>query len=107
VCDIDDPRGVVSRFEVEHTDAGLRDLVRRLGRADGVAIERPDGPVIDVLLEAGLRVVLIAGRHVKALRTRHGLAGNRDGASDAFVLADALRSDGLLRRRGRRAGRPR
>ena len=39
-------------------------------------------------------VVVIASRHVKALRTRHGLAGNKDDRSDAFILADALRTDG-------------
>ena len=32
-----------------------------------VAIERPDGPVIDALFAAGLEVVVIASRHVKAL----------------------------------------
>jgi transposase len=94
VCVVDRQGGIASRFEVEHTDAGLRELVRRLKDVEGVAIERPDGPVIDALLKAGLRVVVIASRHVKALRTRHGLAGNKDDASDAFVLADALRTDG-------------
>jgi transposase len=94
VCVVDGRGGVVSRFEVEHTDAGLRELVRRLGDVDGVAIERPDGPVIDALLEAGLPVVVIASRQVKALRTRHGLAGNKDDRSDALILADALRTDG-------------
>ena len=73
---------------------GCGELVRRLDGVEGVAIERPDGPVIDGLLEAELRVVVIASRHVKALRTRHGLAGNKDDRSDAFVLADALRTDG-------------
>jgi transposase len=94
VCVVDDGGGVVARFEAQHTEAGLRELVRRLRDVDGVAIERPDGPVIDALLEAGLRVVVIASRHVKALRTRHGLAGNKDDAADALVLADALRTDG-------------
>jgi transposase len=79
---------------VEHTDAGLRELARRLRGIDGVAIERPDGPVVDALLEAGLPVFVIASRHVKALRTRHGLAGNKDDRMDAFILADALRTDG-------------
>ena len=38
---------------VEHTTAGLRELVAFLGRhgVGEVAIERPDGPVIDTLLE--------------------------------------------------------
>ena len=94
VCVVDDEGGIVSRFEVEHTEAGLRELVRRLKDVVGVAIERPDGPIIDALLGADLRVVVIASRHVKALRTRHGLAGNKDDRMDALVLADALRTDG-------------
>ena len=94
VCVVDDRGGVVSRFEVVHTDAGLRDLVRRLKDVDGVAIERPDGPVIDALLGGDRRVVVIASRLGKALPTRHGLAGNKDDRSDALILADALRTDG-------------
>jgi transposase len=94
VCVIDEQGQVTVRFEVDHDATGLRELVRRLRDVDGVAIERPDGPVIDALLGADLRVVVIASRHVKALRTRHGLAGNKDDRSDAFVLADALRTDG-------------
>ena len=96
ICVIDGSGSVIERFEVEHTEAGLRDLVRRLraSHVGGVAIERPDGPVIDALLEAGLRVVVIASRHVKALRTRYGLAGNKDDRADAYILADVLRTDG-------------
>lgn len=94
VCVIDGEGGVTTRFEVAHTEAGLRELVRRLRGGEGVAIERPDGPVVDALLGAGIPVVVVASRHVKALRTRHGLAGNKDDRSDAYVLADALRTDG-------------
>ena len=94
VCLVDGQGRAVARFEVEHTDAGLRELVRRLTGVEGVAIERPDGPVVEALLEAGLPVVVIASRHVKALRARHGLVGNKDDRADAYVLADALRTDG-------------
>ena len=40
----------VHRCTVEHTAAGLRELVKVLGKhgVGEVAIERPDGPVIDV-----------------------------------------------------------
>ena len=93
VCVIDQHGTAITRFEVEHTSTALRELVRRLAGVEGVAIERPDGPVIDALTGAGLRVVVIASRHVKALRTRHGLAGNKDDRADAFILADALRTD--------------
>jgi len=96
VCIIDEHGTVLERYEIEHTTPGLRDLVGRLraSRVSGVAIERPDGPLIDALLEAGPRVVVIASRHVKGLRTRYGLAGNKDDHADAYILADVLRTDG-------------
>ena len=99
VCVVDGRGRAVARFEVEHTEAGLRELVRRLTGVEGVAIERPDGPVVEALLEAGLPVVVIASRQVKALRARHGLVGNKDDRADAYVLADALRTDGHRLRR--------
>ena len=58
-----------------------------------MAIERPDGPVVDALLEAGLGVVVIAPNQLKNLRGRYGSAGNKDDAFDAYVLADVLRTD--------------
>ena len=96
VCVIDGSGTVLERFEIEHTEAGLRTLVHEFGVRDvsGIAIERPDGPVIDALLDAGLRVIVIASRHIKALRTRYGLSGNKDDHTDAYILADVLRTDG-------------
>ena len=91
-----DPRGIqLERFKVAHTTPGLRHLVARLHRAGvlEVAIERPDGPVVDALLEAGLGVVVIAPNQLKNLRGRYGSAGNKDDAFDAYVLADVLRTD--------------
>jgi len=55
--------------------------------------ERPDGPVVDALLAAGLTVFVIAPNQVKNLRGRYGSAGNKDDRFDAFVLADTLRTD--------------
>ena len=96
VCVIDQAGSVLERYEVAHDDAGLRHLVRRLtaARVEGVAIERPDGPLVDALLAVELTVVVIASRHVKALRTRYSLAGNKDDRADAYILADVLRTDG-------------
>jgi transposase len=91
-----DARGrEISRHTIEHSAAGLRELVSVLARA-GVAeaaIERPDGPVIDALLSAGITVVVISPNQVKNLRGRYGAAGNKDDRFDAFVLADTLRTD--------------
>jgi transposase len=83
------------RFSVEHRAADLRRLVNRLRRVGvvEVAIERPDGPVVDALIEAGLVVFVIAPNQIKNLRSRYGQAGNKDDRFDAYVLADVLRTD--------------
>src|SRR5262245_25767491 len=72
VAVVDAHGGQVERFTVKHTTTGLRQLTRRLGRAGvcEVAIERPDGPAVDALLEAGLGVVVIAPNQLKNLRSR-------------------------------------
>jgi transposase len=87
---------VLEELQVGHEAVGLETLVRRL-QAHGVArasIERPDGPVVEALLEAGTEVVVVPPRVVKALRSRYGLAANKCDRSDAFMLADVLRTDG-------------
>lgn len=85
----------IHRCTLEHTSAGLRQLVNLLGKhgVAEVAIERPDGPVVETLLAAGLTVVVVSPNQVKNLRGRYGSAGNKDDRFDAFVLADTLRTD--------------
>ena len=96
VCVIDDEGVVLDRFEVQQRARALAGMTQRLHRwgVRRVAIERPDGPVVEVLLGAGLEVVVISPRQVRAFRLRHGTAGNKDDRFDAYVLADALRTDG-------------
>jgi len=96
VAVVDRAGAVVDEFDVAHSAAGLEEMVRRLKKHDvrRVAIERPDGPVVEVLLEAGLEVVVVSSRSVKALRERYGTAGNKSDRGDAYVLADCLRTDG-------------
>ena len=92
---VDARGGEIARRTVEHSAAGLRELVAVLAGAGAgeAAIERPDGPVIDALLGAGITVVVISPNQVKNLRGRYGSAGNKDDRFDAFVLADTLRTD--------------
>lgn len=96
VAVVDADGQAVVEFDVPHTADGLSDLCRRLRKTkvQRVAIERPDGPVVEALLEADLEVVVVSSRAVKALRTRYGSAGNKCDRTDAFVLADCLRTDG-------------
>jgi transposase len=43
-----------------------------------VAIERPDGPVVEALLGGGITAVVISPNQLKNLRSRYGSAGNKD-----------------------------
>ncbi|SDT36714.1 Transposase [Microlunatus soli] len=95
VCVVDGRGHRVDQTLVEHTADGLRKLIKFLidHGVGEVAIERPDGPIVDALLQADLTVVVISPNQVKNLRGRYGSAGNKDDRFDAFVLADTLRTD--------------
>jgi transposase len=96
VCIIDAHGSVVLKFEITHDAAGLAELRRRLKAAHvaAIAIERPSGLIVDALLEAGLQVVPIHPNVVKATRPRYRSHGGKSDASDAYLLADLLRTDG-------------
>ncbi len=95
VCVMDAAGTVQWRHTVTHSRAGLARLTARLRelQVTRVGIERPDGPVVEALLEAGLPVAVVPPRQVKNLRSRYGRAG-KDDRFDAYVLADAMRTDG-------------
>lgn len=95
ICIVDQDGQRVEEVTVPHTRPGLARitvLLRRCG-VDRVGIERGDGPVVEHLIREGFEVVVISARQVKSLRARYGSAGNKDDRFDAFVLADALRTD--------------
>ncbi len=100
------PRGErVEEQAVPHTGAGLAALgSRRRQRVSdpariAVAIEVPHGAVVDVLLEQGCHVFAINPKQLDRFRDRHTVAGAKDDRRDAFVAADALRTDrGAFRR---------
>jgi transposase len=96
ICLIDEQGSVQAQFDVAHSAEGLAELVRRLRAAVvyAVAIERPSGLIVDTLVEAGLAVVPIHPNVVKATRPRYRSHGGKSDASDAYLLADLLRTDG-------------
>lgn len=97
VCVIDAAGAVRDRFEIAHDCEGLAELMRRLrrfGASVRIAIERPSGLLVDALIEAGHQVFPIHPNAVKASRPRYRSHGAKSDASDAYLLADLLRTDG-------------
>lgn len=78
-----------------HDEAGIRELIARM-RALGVvrvAIERPDGLLVERLLGAGLVVLPVHPNMLKATRARYGASGGKSDGFDAFCLAELARTD--------------
>lgn len=92
VCVVDGAGAVVLRLAVTHDAAGLDELCKRLAKlaptgAIPIAIERPSGLIVDVLLDAGHPVVPIYPNAVKACRPRYRAAGGKSDPGDAYMLA--------------------
>ena len=96
VCVIDEHGTVCKQWEVAHDAEGLRELLRQLRALHvlRIAIERPSGLLVDALVDVGLQVVPIHPNAVKASRPRYRSHGGKSDASDAYLLADLLRTDG-------------
>ena len=98
LCVVDEQGAVVAQFGFAHTERGIAGALERLAKLGDaselpLAIERPDGLLVDRLLEAGHEVVPIHPNAFHASRPRwEGAAGKSD-VGDAFRLADLLRTD--------------
>jgi len=58
-----------------------------------VAIERPDGVLVERLLEAGVQVLALHPNQVKAARDRFRASGGKSDRFDRFVLCELARTD--------------
>jgi transposase len=92
-------RTIAERW-VEHRGDSLAELVDWLrqqssesGSALAAAIEIPRGAIVETLLEHGFAVFAINPKQLDRFRDRYSPAGAKDDRRDAFVLADALRTD--------------
>lgn len=81
--------------EVAHDEQGITELCETLLAAGviRVAVERPDGLLIERLLDAGLVVLPLHPNQVKAARPRFSVSGGKSDRFDAFVLAELARTD--------------
>jgi transposase len=96
VCVLDAGGEMAAGFTVEHSADGIAALIRRLARYGQagdlpVAIERPDGRLAGLLLEAGHPVVPVKPNAIKTWRDGEVLSGAKSDAGDAAVIAEYLR----------------
>jgi len=73
--------------------AWLMELCDRQPATVAIAIERPNGVLVDALLEHGFAVFSINPKQLDRFRDRFSVAGAKDDSRDALVLASSLRTD--------------
>lgn len=94
VCISEEGR-VSERFSTTHDERGIAALAERLLKLGvyRVAIERPEGILVERLLAAGLEVLPIHPNQVKAARARFAVAHGKSDRFDGYVLAELARTD--------------
>jgi len=100
VCVLDAERKVVKEMKVEHSGAGIAELVELLLKLSdnhpeqvAVAIEMPRGAVVETLVERQFAVFSLNPKQMDRFRDRHTVPGAKDDSRDAFVMADSLWTD--------------
>jgi len=98
VAVVDEQGALLEEFRVTHDAPGLERLLRHLdaaGGAQGVLLGIESGAplLLDQLLEQDYTIYVINPRQADRFRDRHTMAGAKDDRLDAFVLADAVRTD--------------
>lgn len=100
VCLLDGEGAMLAERQVEHTAgaihafiAAMLDRVTGCAERVAVAIEVPRGSLVETFIEHGFHVYAINPKQLDRFRDRHTVAGAKDDRRDAYVLADALRTD--------------
>ena len=94
-CVVDQSGRIVEGRRYRHDERGLRALCNRLVElhVQLVAVERPDGLLIERLLDSGLHVIAVHPNKLAAMRPRFSTAGAKSDDLDAFMLAELARTD--------------
>ena len=93
---IEDPAGAeLLAATFVHDEDGVSALCAALAcfEVELVAIERPDGLLVDRLLETGVRVLALHPNQVKAAGDRFRASGGKSDRFDRFVLCELARTD--------------
>jgi transposase len=98
VCFMDEHK-ILAEFRVPNDASGLSELLRQIARHEPdptqvvIAAERPDGPFVGGLLDAGYTVYAINPKAMERYRERHSVGGPKSDLVDARCLAGLLRTD--------------
>lgn len=94
-CVVDETGRVTVERVVGHDERGVAELCDLLvgEGVQRVALERPDGVLVERLVDAGLVVLAIHPNQVRAARERYTVARTKSDRLDAFVLGELARTD--------------
>jgi transposase len=93
---VEDPAGeelVATTFVHDEDGVSALCAALRCFEVELVAIERPDGLLVDRLLDEGIRVLALHPNQVKAARDRFRASGGKSDRLDRFVLCELARTD--------------
>lgn len=95
LCLVDGEGRQLEQRRIRHDEPGIAALCLMLvdRGVSRVALERPDGLVVERLLEAGLTVVAIHPNQLAAARDRYRVASGKSDSFDSYVLAELARTD--------------
>ena len=100
VCLVAADGKIIGERAFAHGGVGLAEMCDWLVTTSGeesptvaVAIEVPHGPVVEILLERRFQVDAVNPKQLDRFRDQFTVAGAKDDRRDAYVLADALRTD--------------
>lgn len=100
-CILDDSGEKLDSFQVSHGQDGFQVAHTRIAKhasPDGVrvAIETKDSLLVDFLYELGYTLYFLNPKQTDRFRDRHRMSSSKSDSFDAYVLADAVRTDARL-----------
>lgn len=100
-CILDEAGEKIESFSIAHSPDGLEAAHRRMTQHAGpeqmrVAIETKDSLLVDFLLELGYTLFFLNPKQTDRFRDRHRMSRSKNDSFDAYVLADAVRTDAHL-----------
>jgi transposase len=98
LCILDEDGKKLDSFRIPHTEDGFVGAHKRIGRYAGpnevsIAIETKDSLFVDFLSELGYTLHFLNPKQTDRFRDRHRMSHSKSDSFDAYVLADAVRTD--------------